>query len=111
MTMNPAREAIPHGDPIALFDAWFAEAAASEPNDANAMALATATPDGAPSVRMVLLKGRGPDGFVFEAGWTHLNLVNLTEHIAPTAEFADVVVRKGADHTLADVSWRKRPRH
>jgi len=59
------QDAIPHGDPFALFDAWFAEAAASEPNDANAMALATATPDGAPSVRMVLLKGRGPAGFVF----------------------------------------------
>lgn len=63
--MNPDQEAIPHGDPFALFDAWFAEAAAREPNDANAMALATATPDGAPSVRMVLLKGRGPGGFVF----------------------------------------------
>ena len=49
-------DTIPHGDPLALFDAWFAEARASEPNDANAMALATATPDGAPSVRMVLLK-------------------------------------------------------
>jgi pyridoxamine 5'-phosphate oxidase len=56
---------IPAGDPFALFDAWFAEAWASEPNDANAMALATATPDGAPSLRMVLLKGHGPDGFVF----------------------------------------------
>src|SRR3546814_4709458 len=52
-------------DPFALFDAWFAEARASEPNDSNAMALATATPDGRPSVRMVLLKGHGPDGFVF----------------------------------------------
>ena len=59
------QDAIPHGDPFELFDAWFAEAAASEPNDANAMALATATPDGVPSVRMVLLKGRGLDGFVF----------------------------------------------
>jgi pyridoxamine 5'-phosphate oxidase len=58
-------ELIPHGDPFALFDAWFVEARASEPNDANAMALATATPAGAPSVRMVLLKGGGPDGFVF----------------------------------------------
>ena len=65
--MNPEQEAIPHGDPIALFDSWFAEAASSEPNDANAMALATATPDGAPSVRMVLLKGHGPGGFVFYA--------------------------------------------
>ena len=63
--MNVEQDAIPHGDPFALFEAWFAEARASEPNDANAMALATATPDGAPSVRMVLLKGHGPDGFVF----------------------------------------------
>lgn len=52
-------------DPFTLFDAWYAEARASEPNDSNAMALATATPDGHPSVRMVLLKGHGPDGFVF----------------------------------------------
>jgi pyridoxamine 5'-phosphate oxidase len=52
-------------DPFTLFDAWFAEARASEPNDSNAMALATATPDGRPSLRMVLLKGHGPDGFVF----------------------------------------------
>jgi pyridoxamine 5'-phosphate oxidase len=52
-------------DPFALFDSWFAEARVSEPNDANAMALATTTPDGHPSLRMVLLKGHGPDGFVF----------------------------------------------
>ena len=52
-------------DPFALFDAWFAEASASEPNDPNAMALATADAGGRPSVRMVLLKGHGPDGFVF----------------------------------------------
>ncbi|PKP88589.1 MAG: pyridoxamine 5'-phosphate oxidase [Alphaproteobacteria bacterium HGW-Alphaproteobacteria-17] len=52
-------------DPFALFDTWFGEARASEPNDANAMALATATPGAAPSVRMVLLKGHGPEGFVF----------------------------------------------
>ncbi|KQN35723.1 pyridoxamine 5'-phosphate oxidase [Sphingomonas sp. Leaf407] len=52
-------------DPFALFDDWFAEARASEPNDPNAMALATADAAGHPSVRMVLLKGHGPDGFVF----------------------------------------------
>ena len=52
-------------DPFALFDAWFAEAQASEPNDPNAMALATTDARGQPSVRMVLLKGHGPDGFVF----------------------------------------------
>jgi len=59
------RDAIPHGDPLALFDTWFAEARLSEPNDPDALALATASPEGAPSVRMVLLKGHGPDGFVF----------------------------------------------
>lgn len=65
--MKAEQEALPHGDPFALFDAWFAEARESEPNDANAMALATATADGAPSVRMVLLKEHGPEfgGFVF----------------------------------------------
>jgi pyridoxamine 5'-phosphate oxidase len=52
-------------DPFALFDAWYAEAKDSEPNDPNAMALATADATGRPSVRMVLLKGHGPDGFVF----------------------------------------------
>ena len=52
-------------DPIALFDAWYQEAKAAEINDADAVALATATPDGRPSVRMVLLKGHGPDGFTF----------------------------------------------
>jgi len=52
-------------DPLALFDAWFVEARASEPNDPEAVALATADADGRPSVRMVLLKGHGADGFVF----------------------------------------------
>ena len=52
-------------DPFALFQAWFAEARETEPNDSNAMALATVGADGQPSVRMVLLKGHGPDGFVF----------------------------------------------
>jgi pyridoxamine 5'-phosphate oxidase len=52
-------------DPFQLFADWFAEARQSEINDPDAMALATATPDGRPSVRMVLLKGHGPDGFVF----------------------------------------------
>ncbi len=52
-------------NPFSLFDSWFAEARASEPNDPEAMALATADAAGRPSVRMVLLKGHGPDGFVF----------------------------------------------
>ena len=52
-------------DPFALFDHWYAEARASEPNDSNAMALATVDPQGRPSMRMVLLKGHGPEGFIF----------------------------------------------
>ncbi|HET9355901.1 MAG TPA: pyridoxamine 5'-phosphate oxidase [Sphingomicrobium sp.] len=52
-------------DPIKLFDDWLEEARASEPNDPEAMALATADSAGGPSVRMVLLKGHGADGFTF----------------------------------------------
>ena len=63
--MTDDQTALPESDPLALFDAWFAEAQATEPNDANAMALATATADGRPSVRMVLLKGHGSEGFTF----------------------------------------------
>ena len=65
MTSESSEDAIPDTDPFAIFEDWFAEARASEPNDPNAMALATATTGAAPSVRMVLLKGHGPDGFVF----------------------------------------------
>lgn len=52
-------------DPHLLFDDWLAEAVAAEPNDPGAMALATVDADGAPSVRMVLLKGHDDRGFVF----------------------------------------------
>lgn len=52
-------------DPFALFDSWYDEARLSEINDSNAMALATADAQGRSSVRMVLLKGHGPAGFVF----------------------------------------------
>ena len=52
-------------DPHALFDIWFAEARASEPNDAEAMTLATAAADGSPSARIVLLKGHDARGFAF----------------------------------------------
>ena len=65
METEVASEVVPDGDPFALFKAWYDEARTTEPNDSNAMALATATPEGLPSVRMVLLKGYGPDGFVF----------------------------------------------
>jgi pyridoxamine 5'-phosphate oxidase len=52
-------------EPFALFAEWLGEATRSEPNDPNAMALATVDADGLPDVRMVLLKGFDTDGFVF----------------------------------------------
>ena len=66
-------------DPLTEFSAWFAEARASEPNDSNAMALATVGEDGQPSVRMVLLKGHDARGFVF---YTNLNGRKARELIA-----------------------------
>ncbi len=56
-------------DPIGLFNDWLADAERSEPNNPNAMTLATVTPDGAASARMVLLKGVDESGFTF---YTHL---------------------------------------
>jgi len=58
----PDTEAI---DPFTLFDDWFAEAKRTEVNDPNAMALATCSADGVPSVRIVLMKARDQRGFVF----------------------------------------------
>jgi pyridoxamine 5'-phosphate oxidase len=68
--MANEQEAITGADPFVLFDEWFAAAKASELNDPEAVAVATATPDAAPSVRMVLMKDHGPQlgdggGFVF----------------------------------------------
>ena len=63
-------------DPFQLFAEWFAEARDSELNDPEAMALATATSDGRPSVRMVLLKGHDARGFVF---YTNLDSRKGTE--------------------------------
>jgi pyridoxamine 5'-phosphate oxidase len=59
------RTEIPAEHPFELFAEWFELARASEPNDPEAVALATATPGAAPSVRMVLLKDHSSEGFVF----------------------------------------------
>jgi pyridoxamine 5'-phosphate oxidase len=71
-------------DPFALFASWMAEAEQSEPNDPNAMTLATATPDGRPSARMVLLKGWDADGFVFYTNLESRKGVELAanQHVA-----------------------------
>lgn len=57
-------------DPFSLFATWMEEARAQEPNDPDAMAIATADARGRPSVRMVLLRRYGPEGFGF---FTHLD--------------------------------------
>jgi pyridoxamine 5'-phosphate oxidase len=61
---------LPHTAPFTRFADWFAQAQASEPNDPNAMALATADADGAPSLRVVLLKAWDERGFVFYTNLT-----------------------------------------
>ncbi|OLF72350.1 pyridoxamine 5'-phosphate oxidase [Maricaulis sp. W15] len=60
-----AVEIFDRDDPFALFADWLTEAKKKEPNDANAVALATADASGLPDVRMVLLKDVDADGFVF----------------------------------------------
>lgn len=60
-----AAEIFDRDDPFSLFADWFADAKRKEPNDPNAMALATADETGLPDVRMVLLKDFDADGFVF----------------------------------------------
>jgi len=74
-------------DPFALFDHWFAAAQASEPNDPNAMALATVDAAGRPSLRMVLLKGHGPDGFVFYTNQQSRKAGDLAENPAAALLF------------------------
>lgn len=59
------RRADLHPDPIEQFSTWFSTAVSSALPDANAVSLATATPDGRPSARIVLLKGFDQRGFVF----------------------------------------------
>ena len=56
---------LPEQDPLALFEEWLRAAVRSEPNDANAMVLATVDADGMPNSRMVLLKGVDAASFVF----------------------------------------------
>ena len=52
-------------DPIELFKSWFNKAIETEPNNPNALSLATSDIKGIPSVRIVLLKNYSSDGFVF----------------------------------------------
>ena len=67
-------------DPFGLFRQWMADAEKSEPEDPNAMALATADASGVPSVRMVLLKGIDDRGFVFYTNLESRKGVQLAEN-------------------------------
>jgi pyridoxamine 5'-phosphate oxidase len=74
-------------DPFALFAQWFAEASEKEPNDPNAMALATAGSDGLPDVRMVLLKGADAAGLVFYTNIESNKGLELKENMQAAALF------------------------
>ena len=67
-------------DPIRLFLQWMAEAEETEPNDANAMSLATADEHGVPSSRMVLLKDASPQGFTFYTNLGSRKALQLKEN-------------------------------
>lgn len=67
-------------EPFRLFDTWFQEAKAKEPNDPEAMTLASVGADGMPSVRMVLLKGVDPRGFVFYTNYESRKGQQLLAH-------------------------------
>lgn len=69
-----------YDDPLALFRDLYARAQAEEPFDATAVALATATPDGQPAVRMVLLKGVDDRGFVFFTNYESRKAGELTRN-------------------------------
>ncbi|MFN7054315.1 pyridoxamine 5'-phosphate oxidase [Hyphomonas sp.] len=73
-------------DPIALFAAWMAQARATEPNDSNAMSLATVDADGRPDVRIVLLKGVDEAGFTFFTNLESTKAVQLAA--SPVAALA-----------------------
>lgn len=71
-------------NPYSLFQDWLKEAEEKEINDPNAMSLATCTPDGRPSVRMVLLKGADERGFVFytNLGSRKAGELDVNPHVA-----------------------------
>ncbi|MCF6304922.1 MAG: pyridoxamine 5'-phosphate oxidase [Rhodobacteraceae bacterium] len=75
---NPNKTGIFAGDdPFEIARAWLAEAEQSEPNDPNAMALATVDADGMPNTRMVLLKDIGADCFTFYTNYNSAKSVEI----------------------------------
>jgi len=93
-------------DPFALFQSWLKEAESSEPSDPNAMALATAGPDGMPNVRMVLLKGVDAQGFVFYSNADSVKGAELAANPQAAINFHWKTLRKAvrAKGTITQVS-------
>jgi pyridoxamine 5'-phosphate oxidase len=93
-------------DPFILFRNWMTEAEASEPNDSNAMALATVGEGGIPNVRMVLLKGVDADGFVFYSNAESVKGGELAQNPHAAINFHWKSLRKAvrAQGTVARVS-------
>jgi pyridoxamine 5'-phosphate oxidase len=95
-----------NSDPFALFQSWLKEAESSEPNDPNAMALATAGADGMPNVRMVLLKGVDANGFVFYSNAESVKGAEIAANPKAAINFHWKTLRKvvRAQGTIAQVS-------
>jgi pyridoxamine 5'-phosphate oxidase len=93
-------------DPFALFQSWLKEAESSEPSDPNAMALATAGPDGMPNVRMVLLKGADANGFVFYSNAESVKGAEIAANPKAAINFHWKTLRRvvRAQGTIAQVS-------
>jgi pyridoxamine 5'-phosphate oxidase len=93
-------------DPFALFARWLAQAEETEPNDPNAMALATADRLGQPNVRMVLLKGADATGFVFYSNCESIKGGELAANPRAAVNFHWKTLRKAvrAQGLIAQVS-------
>jgi len=108
-----------HSDPFDLFEAWMVAAEGSELEDPNAMTLATATADGRPSARIVLLKGWDRHGFVFYTNLESRKSVEIADNPAVALLFhwktrkrqirIEGIARK-VDDVEADIYFDSRPR-
>ena len=96
----------PRTDPFVLFQEWLKQAESAEPNDPNAMALATADAAGIPNVRMVLLKGVDANGFVFYSNAESIKGGELAANPHAAINFHWKSLRKAvrAQGTIAQVS-------
>jgi pyridoxamine-phosphate oxidase len=81
-------------DPFAMFETWMAQAAKTEPNEANAMAVATVDDSGLPNIRMVLLKAVDPRGFVFYTNYESAKGRELLSHPKAALNFHWKTVRR-----------------